>query len=312
MATPTAAEFLRTIFPPELMPPDERVLIAHPETYIKDGVEQHYYQQYYWHPRANPFAAEREWTYCVSTVREGDKPRRRNVDLVSAMVLVLDDILTKAAAPPVTPSYILETSPGNQQWGYLLDPFDVSEPSGRALYDACLVGLSKAGYNDPGCRGAARIVKVPGALHRTGFITQVVAWAPSRTWDLSELMAQMQVAPDPSAARRRGGTPSDKGLEEIRDPVLTWLTGEGRVFGISGSGYVTLRCPWEDSHTVPGVDGATGYSPLDFGYMGRNFNCKHGHCAERTTNDFLKWVMEAGGPALGVVGIDLGVAGGAA
>jgi hypothetical protein len=35
-------------------------------------------------------------------------------------VMVLDDIGTKSKVPPLAPTWIMETSPGNYQWGYVL------------------------------------------------------------------------------------------------------------------------------------------------------------------------------------------------
>ena len=37
------------------------------------------------------------------------------------LVMVLDDIGTKSKTPPIEPTWKMETSPGNYQWGYAFD-----------------------------------------------------------------------------------------------------------------------------------------------------------------------------------------------
>ena len=73
-------------------------------------------------PDANNF-------FCVSLLQEDELGlvRRTPNHFRSLHVLVVDDVHSKI--PPVkveailgVPSYKLETSPGNEQWGYVLDP----------------------------------------------------------------------------------------------------------------------------------------------------------------------------------------------
>ena len=64
----------------------------------------------------------------VSTVAEPEEQspwRRRKEDCLAAYVLVLDDIGTKVSGQPsIEPSYKMETSAGNYQWGYLIQPYE--------------------------------------------------------------------------------------------------------------------------------------------------------------------------------------------
>jgi hypothetical protein len=107
--------------------------------------------------------------YCVSTCkRDPSYPRRNRQTVREAWVVPFDDIGTKAREPSVEPSYKIETSVGNYQWGYLIHPFDVSTPEGQLAYDTVLYSAVKAGLNDPGCRSATRVVRLPGSLHKTG------------------------------------------------------------------------------------------------------------------------------------------------
>ena len=185
------------------------------------------------------------------------------MDLSRTWVLPCDDIGTKAMDPPVAPSYILETSPQNFQWGYFIDPDDAAD----GMVDSCLVGLAQAGYNDPGCRGAHRVVKLPEAVHRSGFVTVCHHWEPERSWPLAELMDLMEVKP----ARK--------------------------ALNVNDRGYVEIECPWGESHSDGRLDGA-GYSPLDYVTAGRTFSCFHAGCASRSWVEFLRWVSSEGGPGL--------------
>lgn len=285
--------FLQTIFPQDLLNPREAVLLART---LRNGMRNQLY-----HPRSRYDNAA--WYYCVSTVertRASEFPRRRLQDLHSAWVLPCDDVGTKSQEPPVWPSYRIETSEGNYQWGYLLDPYDVSTGTGAGYYDACLVGLADAGYNDPGCRSASRIIRLPGSLHKTGFEARVTEWNPERVWQLEELMEQFGVTPSTGIIRRseRRAEPSPVTLAEVEDPVLDWLSKAGYTLGTHNDNWVHIRCPWEIEHTSESGPSSTSYSPLDYGLYGRSFHCYHGHCQGRTIADLAKFIAHQGGPSL--------------
>lgn len=230
------------------------------------------------------------WYFCVSTVTAPDADgvfKRRESDLMSACVLILDDIGTKVSAEQikVAPSYVIETSNGNFQWGYLLEVMDVSDVEGAAFYDACTVALGEAGLTDRGMRGAWRVGRVPGSLHKTGFQARVVEWNPDRVWALQELMDGFGVKPAKKRVNK-ASKPGDLSLDEVQDPVLDWLKDSGRVTGEVNESFVEIICPWADEHT----EGDTaGYSPLGYGEREvRGFSCFHDHCQDRNIGDLLE------------------------
>jgi hypothetical protein len=289
--------FINTLFPPDLLLPDERVCIACPDSFVsKDtGERVDYYRQFNYRPGC--MSAPASYYFCLSTV---ERQRRRQIrkrldDVRTAMVLVVDDVGTKSKSPPVAPSYVLETSAGNYQYGYLLEPFDVSGAKARAYYDGCLLGLAHAGYNDPGFRSANRLGRVPGSLHSSGFVARVVAWAPGSAWELGDLMAAMAVAPAHVTPRSVGGRGPGAytALADVVDPIYLWLAAAGQVYG-HNSEWVHIECPWRVWHTDGAQGGtATGFSPDGYGREGRAFKCQHGHCAKRTTTDFINWAHGA-------------------
>ena len=76
--------------------------------------------------------------------------------------MVLDDIGPggKTGEPPVEPSYKLETSEQNGQWGYFLDP-----GSDFGLFEAVIEAIHQLGYGDEGAGGSYRVVRIPGSAN---------------------------------------------------------------------------------------------------------------------------------------------------
>lgn len=297
-------QFLTTIFPPDELSEDEIPLLAHPESFVKDGETIHYYNQMVATPNHIRQVAEQDngWLYCVSTVvrpARGEKARRRLQDLRNAWVIVLDDIGTKSAIPPVEPSFIVETSEGNFQYGYLLEPVPVHKPERAAYFDACLMGLAAAGFNDPGCRTPSRVMKLPGAVHKSGFVTRVVRWEPGLVWELEDLMHKMGVEPGALRVRPvRRDVDTGVGLVDVDDTVLDYLAERGLITGHNNDEWCHIHCPWEDEHSSgdPEQPGSsTSYSPLDYGMYGRQFRCLHGHCEGRGVRELLEWAKSEGG-----------------
>lgn len=235
--------------------------------------------------------------YCVSTnARDAEYPRRNMNTVQEAWVVPFDDIGTKATAPNLQPSYKIETSAGNFQWGYLIHPFDVSTPAGRLEYDAVLYSAVKAGLNDPGCRSATRVVRLPGSLHSTGFVARIVEWRPERVWQLEDLLTALDIEKIYPASAPSSEPGKYSRLEDITDPVYHWLVDSQLVTGHNAD-WVHILCPWRDTHTggLQG-EGATGYSPEEYSTMTPSFKCFHGHCAEKTTRDFRQWLVAEGCP----------------
>ena len=291
MKTITPETFLETLFPPDITG-DETVVAAHPDSFVsrETGKQVDYYRQ------VNARRAQydkRPWYFCVSTVvRQRQRQiKKRLEDVRTAMVLVVDDIGTKCKAPRVPPSYTIETSDGNFQWGYLIEPFDVSTPKGQKYYDSVLVSLATAGQNDPGFRSATRLARLPGSLHRTGWRAQVAGWHPDRSWDLPDLFEAFKVPFKEGKGSKFALQPGKfDTLADVDDPVYRWLEDTGRVLGHNDQ-WVYIECPWRHSHTG-GLQGptSTAYSPEDYGRAGRGFKCLHGHCTTQGLPEFLTWV----------------------
>jgi hypothetical protein len=69
------------------------------------------------------------------------------------------------------------------------------------------------------------------------------------------------------------------------DPIAQALYDRAMVLREDGDKLV-ITCPWEDEHTTESSDTATIYYPAHTGgFPHGGFDCKHGHCADRTVKD---------------------------
>jgi len=238
------------------------------------------------------------WYFCISSVApptESGYLARTHKALRSCYCLALDDIGTakgsKALTPPIEPHWKLESSKDNFQWGYLLEPIELT-PENTAYVEACIRGLAIAGYSDPGARGAYRIMRVPGSLHKTGFVSRVTEWNAGERWKLSDLMSALNVEPAEKRVRPVSLRPgSGVSLDDVNDYVYRLLCKWGMVLG-SGSEWVYIECPWGHEHTTESPTG-TSYSPLGYGSSyGRAFSCLHSHGDKYRTRQFIEWVED--------------------
>ena len=245
----------------------------------------------------------RAWYFCVSAVTgelndKGTMVKRGRANLTRVFALVLDDIGTKAVAPPVSPSWKLESSPNNYQWGYLLDPSD-----DIMRFEALVEYCHQQGWGDAGAGGSYRLMRVPGSANlkdgRDNFRSRVTHWKPT-FWSIDELAEDFGCdlntvpIPDKTVAFKQGGA---QAMENI-DPLLDWLTTDGHVISDTGSQFVDVVCPWADAHTSG--DNKAGYSPLGRGdgkyVQTRAFSCLHEHCKKRKLKDFVEWAVSLDGP----------------
>lgn len=227
----------------------------------------------------------------VSTFWDDPKTlRSRRVDALfhGMYALVVDDVGPKVKQEQVEklppPSWKLTTSPGNQQWGWILDMPELDWGRAKSMAD----GLVKNGLvedkKDPGMVGVGRYVRMPRgtnwkpACGPSGFVEEFTEWHPDRRALPEELMVPFGVVlPEPGTVvpsqRGTSNATLDSGLL-VRDPVfaaqadLGWI-GEPRA---SGWGY-ECDCPCADEHT-DGRDSGCAYRPGP----GGAWACHHGHC----------------------------------
>jgi hypothetical protein len=202
------------------------------------------------------------------------------------LVMMLDDIGTKSKEPPLAPTWIMETSEGSYQWGYAF-----SEQPSKGDFTAAIKAIAKAGYTDPGATNAVRNFRLPGSVNlkpgRGNFASVLVEFHPEREYTLADICTALDVVPDPTdTAQNNPIRLADTG----KDSVMTWLNEQGLVLSApNGEGWMGVVCPNNGEHTDGNIEGR--YKPLD-----RSFCCLHGHCVDFSSQMFLNWVADNGGP----------------
>lgn len=125
------------------------------------------------------------------------KLRAKLDNIEHCLFLMLDDIGTKSKMPPIEPTWKIETSPGNYQWGYAY-----AERPTKAQQSAAVKAIAKAGFSDPGASNAVRWARIPGSLNKKkGFSAVLREFHPERLFVLSELCDALGVVPDAPRAR---------------------------------------------------------------------------------------------------------------
>ena len=213
------------------------------------------------------------------------RPSASTANCDHVLFMMLDDIGTKSKTPPLEPTWIIETSPGNFQWGYVY-----SEQPTTGEHCAAITAIARAGYSDPGATNAVRNCRLPGSTNqkpgRDNFEARLVEFT-RKEYTIAEICAALDVVPDEaSTAKAISFNIKDTG----KDSVLAWLNDKALVLsGINAEGWLSIVCPNNHEHT----DGQifARYKPID-----RSFCCYHGHCEHIKSADFLKWVCDNGGP----------------
>jgi len=265
----------------------------------------------------------RAWYFGTSTMKLDAEKRlfNRQSQFAGFFVLVFDDIgtgvgskLRAEALPELEPSYRIETSPGNEQWGFVLNSpireLELAKAFQRAV-------IYSAGADAGGCM-PNKLVRLPGGVNLkeryrgedgVPFACREISrsaklWAPAdllaaigsnTSWGEIEKGARLRT-------RHAGTTPyrAEKlyqaGAGGVVDPVFEWLGKNGWIVSETGE-WITILCPWAKEHTDAAANTA-GYSPIGMGERPttRGFHCFHDACAERGTREFLDFVMESGGP----------------
>lgn len=202
------------------------------------------------------------------------------------LFMMLDDIGTKSKIPPLEPTWILETSPDNFQYGYAF-----SEQPTKGEFTAAVKAIAAAGFTDAGATNAVRNVRLPGSINlkpgRDNFKARLAEFHPERDYTLDDICAALGVTPAPADTNHYAPIRlADNG----GDDVLAWMNDQGMVLSkINGEGWLSVTCPNNAEHTDGNPEGR--YKPLD-----RSYCCLHSHCVDFGSQTFLDWVAANGGP----------------
>lgn len=243
-------------------------------------------------PEANNF-------FSLSSFRPNDAGQyRRQKNQFSALhVIVLDDIGTKVEAERVKlpATWMLETSEGNFQYGYIL-----SNPlQDTAAADKLVNAVIDAGLSDPGLTGpTTRIVRLPEGVngkHVPAFRCRMVEWNPERRYTVEQLVDGLGLDFNQIGTRKRGEKRAP--MPDGGDPVFVPCPAENAVIVALKErklykaplvdGKHDITCPWRSEHTGA-VDGGTAYFEPNDEFPIGGFHCFHGHCKSRHIRELLQ------------------------
>lgn len=248
-----------------------------------------------------PVNANNFFSLAVFRPDEAGQFRRQKARFYALHALMLDDIGTKVAMDRLTmaPSWLLETSPGNHQAGYLVRQPITNGPVADRLMNA----IVDAGLSDPGANGPrSRLARLPAAVngkHTPAFRCRMVEWSPERRFSIDELVNGLQLEMASAARPKRTSTRSVQHPPGDGDPVLIprpeenvillALKERGLYKAPLGEGKHDITCPWVREHTDEVNRGTAYFEPDDHWPIG-GFKCFHGHCADRHIRDVLRFV----------------------
>ena len=202
--------------------------------------------------------------------------------------LVLDDVGTKSKLPPIEPTWKIETSPDNYQWGYT---FALDDHPTVDEFTAAIKAIAEAGYTDPGATNAVRNFRLPKSVNlkpgRDNFAARLTEFHPEREFSLAQICEALDVTPAPIENARF--TPI-RVADDGQDDVVVWLSANGLVLSRPNpEGWMGVVCPNSAEHTDGNPEGR--YNPSMRAYC-----CLHSHCLDFDSHTFLEWVGDQGGP----------------
>ena len=231
-----------------------------------------------------PADANNYFSLAVFRPDEAGQYRRQKARFQALHAVMLDDVGSKVAMERLTlpPSWLLETSPGNYQAGYLL-----REPLTDGLVaDRLMNAIVAAGLCDPGANGPrARLARLPVAVngkHSPVFRCRMRVWSPELRYSVEELADGLQLEMAQAGRPKRQGRRQTQERPTDGDPVwiprpdenavLVALRNRGLYKAPLGEGKHDITCPWVTEHTGQ-VDGGTAYfEPDDLWPIG-GFKC---------------------------------------
>lgn len=281
-----------------LAPEGETALIVRQKPQLKDGQIQLHPDgavKCTWPAYLPTYNTKPDWAiygntgcYVVDRFTDG-RVSASAVNCDYALVMVLDDVGDPEKAPnipPLAPTWIMETSEGSFQWGYVFK----SQPT-KGEYAAAIDAIIQAGYCDPGANNPVRNFRLPGSVNlkpgRDLFVSRLVEFHPEREYTLPEICDALGVTPsEPSSVGPRPIRLSDDGA----DDVMAWLSNTGLLLSKPNpQGWAGVICPNSAEHTDGNPEGRYNSS-------NRSYCCLHSHCLELNSHVFLDWVAAQGGP----------------
>lgn len=211
--------------------------------------------------------------------------------------VVFDDVGTKiplVTLDGITPSWKLETSPGNYQVGFILDEPITDIADVTQLQKA----ITAKDLSDPGTTGPSHYVRLPVAIngkpkYANGdgkpFRCNLDLWQPEVRFTVQNIVERLKLELAstalvvvqtnlPASCNQSGVLVPDEvlTLKAAENPIITALKSRGLYKTPLGEGKHDITCPWVAEHTDANDSGAAYYEPDDQYSVG-GFHCFHSH-----------------------------------
>jgi hypothetical protein len=240
---------------------------------------------------------------------DAGKYRRQKKQFASLSAVLLDDIGVKVPVGKIAlkPSWMIETSEGNFQIGFILD----APITDASQADQLLNAIIDAGLTDPGASGpCSRIGRLPLGINGkyqnsdgSPWQCRLVEWHPQLRYSMNELLNGLGIElkdpalKQPSSAKHPPASHrlAFQSLDDVHipradeHPVITALKNSGRYKQPLGAGKHDITCPWVDEHTAQ-IDQGTAYWQPSENYPLGGFKCLHGHCANRRVSELYEFL----------------------
>lgn len=280
----------------KLAPEGETALFVKQKPKLVNGEQQYHGDgspKYTWPPfLPSNYTGKGAWygntgSFILDRFKDG-KLSASSANCTHVLVMVLDDVGTKSKVPPLEPTWKMETSEGNYQWGYT---FGLDDQPTTGDFAAAIKAIANAGYTDKGAINAVRNFRISGSINlkigKDGFASKLVEFHPEREFSLRQICEALQVVPEEAdTAQVQAIRLKDDG----QDAILGWLNAQGLVLsGRNPEGWYSVACPNKDEHSDGNPEAR--YHPVT-----RSFSCFHEHCGDLNSARFLAWTAENGAP----------------
>jgi hypothetical protein len=253
--------------------------------------------------RSNYTSGEANTFYVVSTFYpDADGRCRRSKDsFAAAHVLTIDDVGGGPSAKipwdkiKLEPSFVIETSPGNCQPGYILETPEADADYFTRVVKAMIAQGLAEDKKDPGMVGVTRYVRMPvGLNNKTKYDPPhqhvLKEWRPELRYTLQDIVDAYGLDLAPPARERTERTyqtHTPVTIDALADPYIPVLNQLGLILTgkIRNGNMLDILCPWHEEHGDR-PDGGTVY------FLGGGWDCKHGHCEDRTSREFRQKLAE--------------------
>ena len=176
-----------------------------------------------------------------------------NVTGVRALFVDLDGApIGPVHAAPLEPHAVIESSPGRFHAYWLVTGCS------RAEFGAWQKAIARKFNGDPSVHDLPRVMRLPGFVHLKGepFVSRIVSAASMQPYDLSELVATLQLRREDKPARAKpSSTPTEKRIVEGgRNASLARLAGKLRRDGLSSLSIETALLETNRERCQPPLD----------------------------------------------------------